>query len=154
MSAKKATQKSAKSTSATNKKSKGFTNEERAAMKERAEELKKEAAAARRRQGGRGRRRAREDRRDAGTDRAMAKRLHVIVKATAAILSPKPWYGMPAYAMDGKVASASKRAEVQREVRDGRLQRHGEPRRRRHVAGRLLALSELLPPKRQGSARS
>src|SRR5215207_8513969 len=104
MSAKKATQKSAKSTSATNKKSKGFTDEERAAMKERAEELKKEA-----------RRGAKKGKADGEgdvlakiaemrePDRAMAKRLHAIVIATAPSLSPKTWYGMPAYAKDGKV---------------------------------------------------
>ena len=98
MSAKKATQRSAKSTTASGKKSKGFTADERAAMKERAQELK--AAA---------------DRADGesavfekiaempGPDRALAKRLHAIVKASAPALSPKTWYGMPAYARDGKV---------------------------------------------------
>ena len=98
MSAKKATQKSAKSTTATGKKSKGFTDEERAAMKERAQELKAEARKA--------------DGESAllakiaempGPDRAMGKRLHAIVKASAPALSPKTWYGMPAYAKDGKV---------------------------------------------------
>jgi uncharacterized protein YdhG (YjbR/CyaY superfamily) len=98
MSAKKATRKSAKSTTATNKKSKRFTDEERAAMKERARELKAEA-----------------DKADGESavlakiaemprpDRAMAKRLHAIVKASAPALSPRTWYGMPAYAKDGKV---------------------------------------------------
>jgi uncharacterized protein YdhG (YjbR/CyaY superfamily) len=96
--AKKDVQKSAKSTTATGKKSKGFTAEERAAMKERARELK--AAA---------------DKADGesdllakiaemqGPDRAMAKRLHAIIKASAPTLSPRTWYGMPAYAKDGKV---------------------------------------------------
>jgi uncharacterized protein YdhG (YjbR/CyaY superfamily) len=93
-STKKATQKSAKRTTAT----KGFTAEERAAMKERAQELKAEAAKA--------------DGESAllakiaemkGTDRAMAKRLHEIIKDSAPALSPKTWYGMPAYAKDGKV---------------------------------------------------
>ena len=65
MSAKKATQKSTKSTTAIGKKSKGFTDEERAAMKERAQELKAEARE--QEEGGWGERRAREDRRDAGT---------------------------------------------------------------------------------------
>src|SRR5215204_5351523 len=98
MSARKATQKSAKSTTTT-KRSNGFTAEERAAMKERAQELKAEAAKA--------------DGEKAllakiaemqGPDRAMAKRLHEIVKASAPELSPKTWYGMPAYAnKDGKV---------------------------------------------------
>jgi uncharacterized protein YdhG (YjbR/CyaY superfamily) len=80
------------------KKSKGFTAEERAAMKERARELKAEADKA--------------DGESAvlakiaemqGTDRAMAKRLHAIITASAPDLSPKTWYGMPAYAKDGKV---------------------------------------------------
>ena len=102
MSAKKDTQKSAKSTTASSKTSKGFTDEERAAMKERAQELKAEA-------------RANKDRADGESDvlakiaempepdRAMAKRLHAIIKASAPALSPKTWYGMPAYAKDGKV---------------------------------------------------
>jgi uncharacterized protein YdhG (YjbR/CyaY superfamily) len=98
MSAKKATQRSAKSTTASGKKSKGFTDEERAAMKERAQELKAEARKA--------------DGESAvlakiaempEPDRAMGKRLHAIVKASAPALSPKTWYGMPAYAKDGKV---------------------------------------------------
>jgi uncharacterized protein YdhG (YjbR/CyaY superfamily) len=98
MSANKTTQKSAKSTTATNRKSKGFTDEERAAMKERARELKAE-----------------KDKADGESavlakiaempkaDRAMAERLHEIVKANAPDLLPKTWYGMPAYARDGKV---------------------------------------------------
>ena len=102
--AKKATQKSAKSTTAIGKTSKGFTDEERAAMKERARELK---AAARR--GTRG------DKTEGESDvlakiaempkpdRVMAKRLHAIIKASAQALSPRLWYGMPAYAKDGKV---------------------------------------------------
>src|ERR687892_259819 len=104
MSAKEATQKSAKSTTATGKKPKGFTDEERAAMKERAQELKAEA-----------RRGPRADKADGesavlakiaemqGPDRAMAKRLHAIITASAPALSPKTWYGMPAYAKGGKV---------------------------------------------------
>jgi uncharacterized protein YdhG (YjbR/CyaY superfamily) len=104
MSAKKSPQKSAKSTTASGKKSKGFTDEERAAMKERAQELK---AAARR-----GPRADKPDGESAvlakiaempEADRAMAKRLHAIIKASAPALSPKTWYGMPAYAKDGKV---------------------------------------------------
>jgi len=99
---KKATQKSAKSTTAIGKTVKGFTDEERAAMKERAQELK--AAT-----------RANKDKADGESavlakiaemqepDRAMAKRLHAIIKASAPALSPKTWYGMPAYAKDGKV---------------------------------------------------
>ena len=77
------------------KKAKGFTHEERAAMKERAQELKKaegESAV------------LAKIAEMQGQDRAMAKRLHEIVKASAPALSPKTWYGMPAYAnKDGKV---------------------------------------------------
>lgn len=103
MSPKKDAQASAKNTSAINKKSKGFTDEERAAMKERAKELKAEA-------------RANKDRAEGESDlltkiaempepdRAMAERLHAIIKASAPALAPKTWYGMPAYAnKDGKV---------------------------------------------------
>jgi uncharacterized protein YdhG (YjbR/CyaY superfamily) len=98
----KGTQKPAKRTGATTKKSGGFTDEERAAMKERARELKAEA-----RRG----ERAEEGEADVlakiaemrGTDRAMAKRLHALVKSSAPALSPRTWYGMPAYAKDGKV---------------------------------------------------
>src|SRR5215203_370449 len=80
------------------KKSEGFTAEERAAMRERAKELKAEAQRA-------------DGERSVlakiaemqGPDRAMAERLHEIVKASAPALSPKTWYRMPAYAKDGKV---------------------------------------------------
>ena len=94
--AQKGTQKSAKSTTATSKKSKGFTDEERAAMKERIQELKADKA----------------DGESAvlakiaempEPDRTMGKRLHAIIKASAPALSPRLWYGMPAYAKDGKV---------------------------------------------------
>jgi len=84
-------------------KSKGFTDEEKAAMKERARELKAEA-------------RAKQDRAAGESDvlakiaempepeRDMAERLHAIIKANAPALSPKTWYGMPAYAnKDGKI---------------------------------------------------
>ena len=96
----KGTKMSAKST--TGKASKGFTDEERAAMKERAQELKAGA-------------RANKDKADGESDvlakidamrepdRAMAERLHAIIKASAPDLSPKTWYGMPAYAKDGKI---------------------------------------------------
>jgi len=102
--AQKGTQKSARSTTAIGKPSKGFTEEERVAMKERVQELK--AAA---------RRGPREDKADGESavlakiagmpepDRAMGKRLHAIIKASAPALSPRLWYGMPAYAKDGKV---------------------------------------------------
>jgi len=100
--AKKGTQRSAKSTTASNEKSKGFTDEERAAMKARAQELKAEARANKNRA---------EGERDVlaaiaamkEPDRAMAKRLHAIVQASAPDLWPKTWYGMPAYAKDGEV---------------------------------------------------
>ncbi|HEY8113474.1 MAG TPA: DUF1801 domain-containing protein [Actinomycetes bacterium] len=98
------TQKSARSTTATDKKFEGFTDEERGAMKERAQELK---AAARR--GPRGKKTDEESAVLAKiaempeSDRAMAERLHAIIKASAPALSPKLWYGMPAYARDGKV---------------------------------------------------
>jgi uncharacterized protein YdhG (YjbR/CyaY superfamily) len=84
------------------KKSEGFTDEERAAMKARAQELKAEA-------------RMNKDKAEGENavlaaiaamqepDRAMAERLHAIIKANAPALSPKTWYGMPAYARDGKV---------------------------------------------------
>ena len=98
------TQKSAQSTAATEKKFEGFTDEERGAMKERAKELK---AAARRGPSGK-----KADEESAvlakiaemtESDRAMAERLHAVIKASAPVLSPKLWYGMPAYAKDGKV---------------------------------------------------
>jgi uncharacterized protein YdhG (YjbR/CyaY superfamily) len=98
MSAKKATPKSAKSTTASGKTSKGFTAEERAAMKERAQELKAEA----RRADGESALLAKIAEMP-GPDRAIAERLHAIVKASAPGLSPKTWYGMPAYANDDKV---------------------------------------------------
>jgi len=91
-----------KNKQATNKKSGGFSDEELAAMRERAQELKAEA-------------RANKDKAYGEStvlakiaampepDRAMAKRLHALVKTSAPALSPKTWYGMPAYARDGKV---------------------------------------------------
>jgi uncharacterized protein YdhG (YjbR/CyaY superfamily) len=84
------------------KTSQGFTEEERAAMKERANETKAEA-------------RANKNNAEGESDvlakiaempepeRAMAQRIHEIIKASAPVLSPKTWYGMPAYARDGKV---------------------------------------------------
>jgi uncharacterized protein YdhG (YjbR/CyaY superfamily) len=102
MSPKKDAQKSAKSTTAINKKSNGFTDEERAAMKERAKELRAEARATKDRAAGEKDVLAKIAAMQA-PDRAMAKRLHAIVKASAPTLSPRTWYGMPAYARDGKV---------------------------------------------------
>src|SRR3954451_18973607 len=83
-------------------KSTGFTAEERAAMKERAKELKAEARRTKDKADGEGDVLAKIAAMKE-PDRAMAKRLHEIVKASAPTLSPKTWYGMPAYAMDGKV---------------------------------------------------
>ena len=94
--AQKGTQKSAKSTTATGKKSQGFTEEEHGAMRERIQELKAD----------------KEDGEGAvlakiaempEPDRTMGKRLHAIIKESAPALSPRLWYGMPAYAKDGKV---------------------------------------------------
>ena len=103
MKPKKETQKSAKSATGTGKAVKGFTDEERVAMKQRAQELKAEA-------------RANKDKAEGESaalaaiaamqepDRSMAKRLHEIIKVSAPVLSPKTWYGMPAYAnKDGKI---------------------------------------------------
>jgi uncharacterized protein YdhG (YjbR/CyaY superfamily) len=100
MSPKNQTQKS-KSTPATAK-SGGFTDEERAAMKERAQELKAEARANKKKADGESDVLAKIAEMPE-QDRAMAERLHAIVKASAPALSPKTWYGMPAYAKDGKV---------------------------------------------------
>jgi uncharacterized protein YdhG (YjbR/CyaY superfamily) len=81
---------------------KGFTDEERAAMKERAAELKAEARASRDRAAGESDLLAKVAEMPK-SDRVMAERLHRIVKATAPELVPRTWYGMPAYAKDGKV---------------------------------------------------
>jgi hypothetical protein len=93
--AQKGTQKSAKTTTATSKKYKGFTDEEHGAMKERIQEL-------------------RADKVDSEgavlakiaemqePDRTMGKRLHALIKESAPALSPRLWYGMPAYAKEGK----------------------------------------------------
>ena len=94
----------------TAKSAKGFTADERAAMRERAKELKAEERANRSRADGE---------RDVleaiakmeASDRAMAERIHAIVTATAPALMPKTWYGMPAYASDGKVVCFFKSAE-------------------------------------------
>jgi uncharacterized protein YdhG (YjbR/CyaY superfamily) len=108
--AKKGTQTSAKRTTTTDRKSGGFTAEERAAMKELARERRAEARRGADRAAG-----------EADVlakiaempqpDRAMAERLHEIVTASAPALSPKTWYGMPAYAKDGKVVCFFKPAE-------------------------------------------
>ena len=106
MNAKIDTQKSAKSVPATDKKYKGFDAEERAAMKERMKEQKANAS--------------KEEEESAVVakiaempepDRTMAKRLHTIIKASAPALSPKLWYGMPAYAKDSKVVCFFQSAE-------------------------------------------
>jgi hypothetical protein len=62
------------------------------------------------------------------SDRSMAERLHAIIKATAPALSPKTWYGMPAYAKEGKVVCYfTPASKFNREVRHVRLQRLGRP---------------------------
>jgi Domain of unknown function (DU1801) len=120
----------------TTRNAKAFTDEEQAAMKERAREEK--AARAGKSDG------------EAEVlakiaempkaDRAMAERLHALIKATAPELSPRTWYGMPAYAKDGKVVCHFQSAQkVQVEVCDPRLQRQGEPGQGRHVADLLRA---------------
>ena len=96
------TQKSAKSTTATDKASKRFSDEEREAMKERAKELKAEARANKTKAEGESDVLAKIAEMPE-PDRAMAKRLHAIIKASAPSLSPKTWYGMPAYAKDDKI---------------------------------------------------
>ena len=102
MSPKKNTQKSDESTTATNKKSIGFSDEEKAAMRNRAQELKAEARENKNKAEGESAALAAIDAMPE-PDRAMAKRLHAIIKASAPALSPKTWYGMPAYTKDGKV---------------------------------------------------
>ena len=89
-------------TGATSKASKGFTAAERAAMKERARELKAEERASQNKADGERDLLAKVAEMPA-PDRALAKRLHAIVKASAPDLWPRTWYGMPAYARDGKV---------------------------------------------------
>jgi uncharacterized protein YdhG (YjbR/CyaY superfamily) len=104
MKPKKETPKPVKRAKVTGQAVKGFTDEERAAMRERVEELKADAR--------RGPRAKKADG-EGGVlakiaempepDRAMAERLHAIIKASAPVLSPRTWYGMPAYAKDGNV---------------------------------------------------
>jgi uncharacterized protein YdhG (YjbR/CyaY superfamily) len=99
----KSTRESPKSTTATGKKSRGFTDEEKAAMRERAKELKAEERAKKDKAAGESALLAKIAEMQE-PDRAMAKRLHEIVKSSAPALSPKTWYGMPAYANeDGNV---------------------------------------------------
>jgi uncharacterized protein YdhG (YjbR/CyaY superfamily) len=110
MTQKKDRKKSTKSTTANNKKSKGFTDEEKAAMKERAKELKAEASANKKKE---------EGEKDllekiaemTEPDRTMAERLHAIITTNAPDLWPKTWYGMPAYARDGNAVSFCQTAE-------------------------------------------
>jgi len=94
----KATQTSAKSSTATKKRYDGFTDEEKDAMKDRVQEQK----VASRKADGESEVLAKiAEMRE--PDRAMARRLHAIIKTSAPALSPRTWYGMPAYAKDGKV---------------------------------------------------
>ena len=102
----KAAKKSAKSATATDEASKGFTAEERAAIRERAREQKARAT-------------KEDEEREVvekiaamqASDRVMAERLHAIIKASAPSLSPKTWYGMPAYARDGQIVCFFQPAE-------------------------------------------
>jgi hypothetical protein len=98
--AKKGRQKSAKSTTAIGKASKGFTDEERAAMRDRVQELK---AGPRAGKAGEESAVLAKIATMPAPDRTMGERLHAIIKASAPGLSPKLWYGMPAYAKDGNV---------------------------------------------------
>jgi hypothetical protein len=104
MKLKKETPKSAKSASGTTKAVTGFTDEERAAMKSRALELKAEARLDPRatKADGEGEVLAKIAEMPE-RDRVMAERLHALIKSTAPALSPRTWYGMPAYAKDGNV---------------------------------------------------
>jgi uncharacterized protein YdhG (YjbR/CyaY superfamily) len=95
----------------TTRESEGFTDEERAAMKERAKELKAEARRKKNREEGESDLLAKVAEMQ-GTDRSMAERLHEIVTEAAPDLMPKTWYGMPAYANeDGKVVCFFQSAE-------------------------------------------
>lgn len=98
----KRTQQAATTRTATRKASEGFTDGERAAMKERAQELKAEARANKKAADGEQAVLAKIAEMPE-PDRTMAERLHALVKASAPGLTPKTWYGMPAYAKDGKV---------------------------------------------------
>jgi hypothetical protein len=89
----KGTEESSKSATTTSKKFKGFTDDERAAMKERIQELKADGESAV----------VAKIAEMPEPDRTMGKRLHAIIKASAPALAPRLWYGMPAYAKDGKV---------------------------------------------------
>ncbi len=102
MNPKKETQRSAQSTTVTDEKVKGFTAEERAAMRARAQELKAEARANKNKAEGESDVLAKIAEMPE-PDRSMAERLHAIIKASAPDLLPKTWYGMPAYARDGKI---------------------------------------------------
>jgi uncharacterized protein YdhG (YjbR/CyaY superfamily) len=96
------TKKARKSTPKATKSGSGFTAEERAAMKERAQELKAEARAGAKKADAEGAVLAKIAEMPE-PDRAKAERLHAIITASAPVLSPKLWYGMPAYAKDGKI---------------------------------------------------
>ena len=107
--AKKGTRKAGQSTMVTRKKLEGFSNEERAAMRKRTQELKA------------GPRTGKADGESVvlakiaampPPDRAMAERLHALIKASAPVLSPKTWYGMPAYAKNGQVVCFFQNAQM------------------------------------------
>ena len=101
-STKKSTPKSIKSGTATEERFAGLTEEERAAMKERTKELKATARSDKKKADGEADVLAKIEEME-GTDRTIAKRLHAMIRASAPDLTPRTWYGMPAYAKDGDV---------------------------------------------------
>ena len=131
----------------TGKTSKGFSAEEKAAMKERAREVKA----------------GKTDGSDVlakiaempKADRVMAKRLHALIKASAPDLSPKTWYGMPAYAKGGKVVCFFQSAhKFKSRYATLGFKRRGEPRQGRHAADVLRAEGSSPTPRRRRSPRS
>ena len=126
----------AKSTTATSKKSNALTDAEKAALKETVQERKRTSRRDPATEREDGERDVREKIAEmAPADRTMAKRIHAIVKEMAPDLVPRTWYGMPAYAKDGKVICFFKAAsKYRRAVRDVRLRHGGEPRGGHHVA--------------------
>ncbi len=130
---------------------KSFTDDEKAAMRERARELKAETKS----------RDARADgERDLlakiaempPADRSMAERIHALITASAPDLAPKTWYGMPAYARDGKVVCFFKAAaKFKLALRDVRLRGRGTPGRRHDVAD--LVRPEGADRRRRGTDR-
>ena len=136
----------------------GFTDDERAAMKERAKELKAEERANKNRAEGESDLLAKIAEMPE-SDRAMATRIHEIITASAPVLAPKTWYGMPAYARDGKVVCYFQSADKFNAryatfgLRDtANLRRRGTDRRAREASGELRAA--LAPPGRRCTRRA